>query len=145
MIDIPDEVLVDGKNTVTVIAKDRGAETFFDLSIKAEKTLPNLPEGSIGGNSKGWVALTAFGDVLDTYLGVTAYMNDAYSSGTYQCTDLAYRFLTDALHITEPKKPDGKFFAEKNGGKTGYITLDNQNYDIKLRLFRRFSLFQFFS
>jgi len=89
-----------------------------------QNSMSLLPDGNIGGDKKGDVPWTFFGDLLDTYIGVEARMNDLDMIGVYQCTDLAFRFAKDALHITKPKKPNGNKFAASNDAKEGYIEVN---------------------
>lgn len=94
-----------------------------------------LSDGNISGNSKGDVSWTFFGDVLDSYVGITAYMNDLAMTGKYQCTELAFRFAKDALHISKPKKPNGNKFAESNDGKIGYIEISGNKVNITTKYY----------
>jgi Protein of unknown function (DUF1566) len=91
---------------------------------------PNLPDGTIAGDTKGWVNLLSFGNTLGSYMGVTAYMNNADGLGVYQSTDLAFRFAKNILHLTKPAKPAGKNLAAANKDKAGYIVLNGTRTNI---------------
>lgn len=99
-----------------------------------------LPDGNIKGNAKGDVLWTGVGNILDTYIGVNAYMNDLAMSGTYQCTELAKRFAKDALHIAKPIEKKGKLFASANDAKIGHIAINGVITDIKTKYYPSGSL-----
>jgi hypothetical protein len=92
--------------------------------------LVNLPNGTIAGDTKGWVNLLSFGNTLGSYMGLTAYMNNSDGTGVYQSTDLAFRFAKNVLHLTKPAKPAGKNLAAANKDKVGYIVLNGTRTNI---------------
>jgi hypothetical protein len=92
--------------------------------------LPILPDGTIAGDTQGWVNLLSFGNTLGSYMGVTAYMNNSDGSGDYQSAELAFRFAKDFLHIAKATQPIAKKLAAANNGKTGYVVVNGNRINI---------------
>jgi hypothetical protein len=104
------------------------------LLVRGQWGTPSLsfdfPDGTLAGDTEGWVNLLSFGNPLGTYMGLIAYMNNADGSGIYQSNDLAFRFAKNVLHLTSPAKPAGKKLAAANNGKVGYVVLNGNHVDI---------------
>jgi hypothetical protein len=97
--------------------------------------LVDLPNGTIGGDSNGWVDLLSYGNVLNSYQGVTASMNYADGTGNYLSQELATRFAKTVFHLGTVSTPDGNQFAAANKGKTGYIETDGKRTDIVMKYY----------